>query len=187
MLGQMMVARFSGLAPSPSLLQRIRAGHVGGVILFADNLTGSLATTRALTSELQRAAAQGGNPPLLIMTDEEGGELKRLPGPPTLAPSQILSSAVALQQGRAAGQLLRSAGVNLDLAPVADVERQPGSFLGTRAFGSSPSAVAAHTCAFAAGLASQHVAYTLKHFPGLGRAAGNTDLEPVTILAAPTR
>jgi beta-N-acetylhexosaminidase len=184
MLGQMIVARFAGSVPSSSLLLRIRAGQVGGVILFGDNVAGGLSATRALTDELQKAAAEGGNPPLLIMTDQEGGEVKRLPGPPSLAPSQMASAQVAYQQGMATGQLLRSVGINVDLAPVADVERVPDSFLGTRAFGSSPGVVASLACAFARGLASQGVASTLKHFPGLGRATGNTDFGPVSIPAA---
>jgi beta-N-acetylhexosaminidase len=180
-LGQMIVASFAGPTPSASLLGRIRAGQVGGVILFGDNVAGGLAATRSLTSELQSAARNGGNPPLLIMTDQEGGEVNRLAGPPTLAPSEMTTPGVALNQGRATGRMLRSVGVNVDLAPVADVERVAGSFLGTRSFGSTPSVVADDACAFAHGLASEQVAYTLKHFPGLGRATGNTDLGPVSI------
>lgn len=183
MLGQMIVASFSGTTPPPTLLARIRAGQVGGVILFGDNVAAGLAATRVLTGELQRAARQGGNSPLLIMTDQEGGAVRRLPGPPALAPSAITSNGVAFTQGQATGRLLRSVGVNVDLAPVADVEHIP-NFLGSRSFGSSPSLVAKRACAFAAGVASQHVAYTLKHFPGLGRATGNTDLGPVTVNAS---
>jgi beta-N-acetylhexosaminidase len=177
----MIVARFTGPHPSQSFLARIRAGEVGGVILFSDNVSGGLTAARALTAELQRAARDGNQPPLLIMTDQEGGEVKRLPGPPTLSPAAMTSSAVAFAQGQATGRMLRSVGVNVDLAPVADVERVAESFLGTRSFGSDPAAVAQRACAFAKGLASAHVAYTLKHFPGLGRATGNTDLGSVTV------
>ena len=181
MLGQMIVARFSGPTPSPGLLRRIRAGEVGGVILFAENLTGGPAATRSLTAELQAAARQGHNPRLLIMTDQEGGEVKRLPGPPTLAASQMHTTDVAFHEGKATGARLRSAGINVDLAPVADVEHVTNSFLGTRSFGATAPAVAELACAFARGLATEGVAYTLKHFPGLGWATGNTDLGPVLI------
>jgi beta-N-acetylhexosaminidase len=177
----MIVARFSGPTPSASFLTRIRSGQVGGVVLFADNVAGGLDATRALVGELQRSARQGGNPPLLIMTDQEGGQVSRLPGPPTLAPSQMTTPAVAFAQGRSAGSLLRSLGVNVDLAPVADVERAPGSFLGTRSFGTLPAVVTVDACAFARGLAAEHVGYTLKHFPGLGRAVQSTDLAPQSI------
>jgi beta-N-acetylhexosaminidase len=181
MLGQMVIARFVGSRPSQTLLTRIREGEVGGVILFSDNTAGGLSATRALTAHLQSAARIGGNPPLLIMTDQEGGDVKRLPAPPTSSPAEIGSGASAFQQGVATGRLLHWAGINVDLAPVADVERSPDSFLGSRAFGRRPSVVAERACAFARGLASQRVAYTLKHFPGLGRAEGNTDLQPVSI------
>ena len=181
MLGQMIIGRFTGSQPSGAFLDRIRAGQLGGVILFSDNTAAGLPATRALTAELQHAARQGGNPPLLIMTDQEGGTVKRLPGPPYLAPADMTSVAVASAQGTATGRLLRSVGVNVDLAPVADVERVPDPFLGTRAFGSRPNVVEQRACAFAQGLQSQGVAYTLKHFPGLGRASASTDVGPVTI------
>lgn len=183
LLGQMIVARFSGPEPSRAFLTRIRRGQIGGVILFGDNVSGGLAATRRLTHRLQHAAAAGRNPPLLIMTDQEGGDVKRLPGPPSLAPADMNSPRVARAQGKAAGRLLRSVGVNVDLAPVADVEARP-NFLGSRSFGRSPSRVARLACAFAAGLASENVAYTLKHFPGLGLATGNTDLGSVSVNAS---
>jgi beta-N-acetylhexosaminidase len=179
----MIVARFHGPSPSPQFLARIRAGQVGGVILFGDNVADGVQAIRQLTTVLQRAAAAGGNPPLLIMTDQEGGAVKRLAGPPSLAPADMSSASEALAQGKAAGALLRSAGVNLDLAPVADVEPRP-NFLGTRSFGRSPQIVGSRACAFARGLASADVAYTLKHFPGLGLAGGNTDLGSVSIPAS---
>jgi beta-N-acetylhexosaminidase len=181
MLGQMIVARFAGTTPPPSLLSRIRQGQVGGVILFSDNFAGGLTVARSAIDSLQKTAAQGHNPRLLVMVDQEGGVVNRVPGPPTLAPSEMTSAAIALAQGQAAGRLLRSLGVNVDLAPVADVVGIAGSFLGTRSFGSSPSIVATNACAFAKGIASQHVIYTLKHFPGLGLATASTDTAPVSI------
>lgn len=183
-LGQLIVARFEGAQPSHAFLHRIRRGQIGGVILFADNLSGGVATIRALTRELQVAARRGGNPPLLIMTDQEGGAVRRVPGPPSLAPSEMATAAIAFQQGQAAGAFLRSVGINVDLAPVADVEAAPHSFLGARAFGSSPVVVAGRACAFAAGLAREGVGYTLKHFPGLGEATTSTDDGPVSIQAS---
>lgn len=179
----MIVARFHGPMPSAAFLDRIRGGQIGGVILFSDNVAGGVAATRHLTAVLQHAAAAGGNPPLLIMTDQEGGPVRRLAGPPSLAPADMTSSGEASAQGEAAGALLRSAGINLDLAPVADVEPSP-NFLGSRSFGGSPAIVGARACAFALGLASEGVAYTLKHFPGLGLANGNTDLGSVSIPAS---
>jgi beta-N-acetylhexosaminidase len=76
---------------------------------------------------------------------------------------------------------LRGIGVNVDLAPVVDVEGIGGSFLGTRSFGSDATTVADRACAFASGLSEGGVAYTLKHFPGLGTASATTDVGPVTV------
>ena len=180
LVGQLIVGRYSGSEPSAAFLARVRAGHLGAVILFADNTAGGLAATRQAIARLQAAARAGGNPPLLIMTDQEGGEVRRLPGPPQLAPADMGSTAVAKAQGAAAGNLLRSAGIDVDLAPVADVERVP-NFLGPRSFGPDPGVVARRACAFARGLQAAGVAYTLKHFPGLGRATRDTDLQKVTI------
>lgn len=180
-MGQLIVGRYIGVRPDAPFLARVRAGQLGAVILFGDNTAGGLGATRQAIAALQRAAREGGNPPLLVMTDQEGGEVRRLPGPPTLAPADMDSVAVAEAQGADAGRLLRSVGINVDLAPVADVEHVPGSFLGTRSFGSDQNVVGARACAFARGLAGAGVAYTLKHFPGLGRATGDTDEEPVTI------
>ena len=118
MLGQMMVTAFPGPQPSTSLLARIQDGELGGVILFSDNVVGGPLATRALTRELQSAAARGGNPPLLIMTDQEGGAANRLVGPPAVPPARMTSAAQALDQGVETGRLLREEGINVDLAPV---------------------------------------------------------------------
>ncbi|MGC9222084.1 MAG: glycoside hydrolase family 3 N-terminal domain-containing protein [Solirubrobacteraceae bacterium] len=184
LVGQLLIGSFTGtVAPRP-VLTRIRRGQLGGVILFSDNTAGGLNATRSLVGQLQAAATQGRNPPLLVMTDQEGGEVRRLPGPPTMNANQMSAATMARAEGVATGRLLRSVGINLDLAPVADVEAAAGGFLGPRAFGATPAVVAARACAFAAGLASVGVGYTLKHFPGLGLATTSTDLAPVTIGAS---
>jgi beta-N-acetylhexosaminidase len=185
MLGQMIVSPYAGDTPPPALLDRVRAGGVGGVILFSENTAGGEASTRAQIRELQAAASAGGKPPLLIMTDQEGGEVRRLTwAPPFLAAADMRSAEVAQAEGAATGRALREVGVNLDLAPVSDVVHVANSFLGTRSFGDEPLPVSERACAFASGLASAGVGYTLKHFPGLGRALGDTDNESVTINAS---
>lgn len=182
MLGQMIVARLSGSVPGTALLRRVRLGQVGGVILFSESLAGGPAAARASISALQRAARAGGNPPLLVMTDQEGGEVRRLWwAPPLRAAAQMTSDPLARREGEATGRALRSVGVNLDLAPVADVVHVAGSFLGTRSFGATSTQVTDRACSFAAGLARERVGYTLKHFPGLGWASASTDVRPVVI------
>jgi beta-N-acetylhexosaminidase len=178
-VGQKIVTAFNGTAPSESLLRRIRTGRLGGVVLFSANIV-SPEQLRGLTGRIRAAAAQGGNPPPMIAVDQEGGLVKRLPwAPPSTAPAAMSNPRA---EGAATGRALRSAGITVNLAPVADVERRP-NFLGSRAFGASESEVARDACAFARGLQSAGVTPTLKHFPGLGEAAGNTDLVRVTIRA----
>ncbi|HEY5197135.1 MAG TPA: glycoside hydrolase family 3 N-terminal domain-containing protein, partial [Solirubrobacteraceae bacterium] len=171
-VGQMIIAGFSGRKPAATLLARIHDGHVGGVILFGGNTGGGQAGTLRLVKSLQAAAASGHQPGLLIMTDQEGGAIRRLPGPPKLAASQMTSGRIAGQQGLAAGRYLAGAGVNVDLAPVADVRRNANGFLAVehRTFGSTAGDVAVRACAFAEGLGSAGVVSTFKHFPGLGMA-----------------
>jgi beta-N-acetylhexosaminidase len=168
--------------PPPQLLQRIKEGHVGGVILFGDNTLDGVAVTHGAIEALQAAAHHGGDYPLLIMTDQEGGEVRRLTSLPPARPPRAMTSATAAHaEGLATGQALRRVGVDVDLAPVADVEHLAGSFLGTRSFSASAQTVAQRACAFAAGLSQAGVAYTLKHFPGLGRAMASTDGGPVVV------
>ena len=165
---------------SDPFTERPRAGEVGAVILFSANIV-SRSQLTGLTSSLQRAARDGGNPALLITTDQEGGEVKRLPaGPPQLSPPQIAatgSTKVAYGQGRATGAYLKGLGINMDLAPVVDVPTFSGAFIWRqgRAFSFSPSAVTKYASAFALGLQAGRAIATAKHFPGVGSAGVDTD------------
>jgi beta-N-acetylhexosaminidase len=188
MIGQKLIVGMDGTRPSESLLRRVRRGRVGGVILFGHNL-GSAARLRAITTELRRAAADGGQPRLLIAVDQEGGPVKRVPWiPPRLSPPQLGelgSSEMARRQGRKTGAALRDLGINTDLAPVADVPASAASFIyqqgRTWSFGARKTARLAN--AFAVGLGDRHALATMKHFPGLGYATRNTDSYVVRIAA----
>jgi beta-N-acetylhexosaminidase len=180
LVGRLLLVRMHGARPSPAFLARIRRGEIGGVVLYADNLTRGGAAPVA--AELQAAAKAGGRPRLLIAVDQEGGIVKRLPGAPTLAPPQMRSAAVARVQGRATARTLRAAGVDVDLAPVLDVGR--GGFVTPRTFGATPAAVALRGPAFAAGLAQGGVLATAKHFPGLGYARLDTDRAVARVTAS---
>ena len=131
LVGQKLVVRMDGTTPSADLLGRIRRGEVGGVILFGANIT-TKAALIALTRELQHAAAAGGQPPLLIAVDQEGGSIKRIPwAPPTMSPP-AMGADVALGRplpGPATGAALKALGINIDLAPVADVPASTSSFM----------------------------------------------------------
>jgi beta-N-acetylhexosaminidase len=170
----------SGTAPSAALLARARGGQIGGVILHGENFRSS-AGLRAITASLQRAAAAGGQPPLLIAVDQEGGPVKTVPWiPPTWSPAQLgraESDGAALAQGQKTGAALRALGINTDFAPVVDVPASPASFLYRQGRTWS---FDAHTTArlagwFAAGLGDGGAVATAKHFPGLGLSSRNTD------------
>lgn len=184
LVGQRLVVAMEGTTPTASLLERIRRGEVGGVILFAGNVHDP-AQVRALTSSLQAAASAGGRPPLIIAADQEGGEVRRLRWAAPVSSASALGSqppAAVRVQGRAAGRALAAVGVRLDLAPVADV---PGrrSFMAAerRTFSSDPLHVASRATAFAAGLRDAGVLAAVKHFPGIGRATRNTDTAAVVL------
>jgi beta-N-acetylhexosaminidase len=180
LLGQRIMVGFPGARPTRSLLERVRDGQVGAVILFSYNIA-STPQVRALTGALQRAARTGGNPPLLIAVDQEGGQIKRFPdGPPFLSPPQIArrgSTRVAFRQGRLTGAYLNARGVNMDLAPVVDVPTFAGAFIWQegRAFSFSAGAVTKYATQSALGLQSAGIAATAKHFPGVGSAGVDTD------------
>jgi beta-N-acetylhexosaminidase len=192
LIGQKLVVRMDGTTPSSDLLGRIRRGEVGGIILLGFNITTRSALV-TLTGQLQAAAIESHQPPLLIAVDQEGGVIKRIAwAPPTISPPEmgkIDSTSVAETQGARTGAALRGLGVNVDFAPVADVPASTASFMFRqgRTFSFSSTHTARLTDAFASGLESEGVLPTMKHFPGIGYATHNTDAYVVTILASKDR
>lgn len=188
MVGQKIVTTMAGRKLGKALAGRIRRGEIGGVVLLARNVTTRSALKR-LTRQLQRAASAGGQPPLLISIDQEGGSVRRVRwAPPTLTVPQmgrLGSTDVARTQGARTGAALRGLGINIDLAPVADVPRSSASFMYQqgRTFSFDSKRTARLADAFAAGLGSRGVLATMKHFPGIGLATRNTDLYVDTIRA----
>ncbi len=188
--GQRMVYGFPGTRPPPDLVRRIRRGEAGAVLLLGSNVP-SRRTAAALTARLQAIPRPPAlDAPLLVMIDQEGGRVRRLPAPPTRSAADLGAAGprAARAAGRAAGRVLARAGINVNLAPVADVAR-PGSALerDERTFGRSPGRVAGAAVAFAAGLGDTGVVPGAKHFPGIGAAAISTDLAPVRIRLSATR
>lgn len=184
-LGQRLIVRMEAEA-SPELRRQVRRGEIGGVILFPPPGVDP-AGLRAEIAELQRAAADAGAPPLVVAIDQEGGEVKRLTElPPDLAPPEIGAGgpALAREQGLATGRALARLGINVDLAPVLDVPEASASFIASRSFGEAPGAVAEAGTQFATALTEAGASATAKHFPGLGRSAVNTDIEPSEVDAS---
>jgi beta-N-acetylhexosaminidase len=175
-IGQHFVFAYSGLQPPTALQHRIARGEAAGVILFARNVR-SVAQVKATIAKLQaikRPAAV--DAPLLIMVDQEGGTVRRIPGGPAAGASATPSAAAARTNGTATARALRAADVNVDLAPVVDVAR-PGSERERegRTYGRDAATVVQRAGAFATALQSGGVAPVLKHFPGFGAATINTD------------
>ncbi|MFQ5894698.1 MAG: beta-N-acetylhexosaminidase [Nitrospinota bacterium] len=180
-VGQCLLGGFEGKGPSRSLLERIRAGRLGGVILFSRNLE-SAEQLLSLTLTLQEAAA-GSRPtgarrplPLLVAIDEEGGAVSRLSAefthfPPAALFGRAGEAAFARQAAAATARELRAAGVNVNLAPVLDLATNPAcTVIGERSYGADPGAVARLGVAAVAGLQAGGVASVVKHFPGHGEA-----------------
>ena len=182
-VGQLFMVGAASTGTDQAAITAITRYHAGSVILMGQDAT-SIARTADAMAGLQRHA---GPIKLFVATDQEGGEVQRLHG------GDFASIPSALRQGaespatlrkdakRWAAQL-RAAGVNLDLAPVADTvpsaafaPANPPIGALDREFGFDPRTVASHATAFAQGLADAGVDATVKHFPGLGRVTGNTD------------
>lgn len=182
LVGQRMVFAYDGLSPPPALRRRIARGEAAGVIVFSRNVS-SAGALRATVRGLQAIKRPKGlRAPLIVMTDQESGPVRRIAGPPASTKAQTRSAAAARADGRTTARTLRSGGVNLDLAPVADVGR-PGAALvrERRTHGSSPRRVGRLVSAFATGLRKGGVLATGKHFPGLGSSKVNTDAAPSQI------
>lgn len=188
LIGQRIVTGYVGTTPPRTVLRAVRAGRLGGVILFTNNMPTPDVARRAIT-KLQSWAAAGGQPPVFVMIDQEGGIVQRLPQiPPHRSPQQIGRSSdpevLAQAEGRDTGRALKKLGFNVNLAPVVDVTKVRNSFLGNRSYGRSAAVVADAGCGFARGNETGGVAATFKHFPGLGRAGADTDFSDVTINAS---
>lgn len=186
-VGQLFMGAVAASTPDQKRIRILRQYHVGSVFLSGRSTAGTKAT-RTLVDGLQaKADTVSGHPVgLLVSTDQEGGHVQVLSGPGfSTMPTALVQGGWSPSKLRteAAGwaRQLKAAGVNLNLAPVADVV--PAS-LGTnnapigrfdREFGHTAATVTPHSNAFAAGFAQAGVLATLKHFPGLGHVRGNTD------------
>jgi len=177
-VGQLVVLRFDGTPPPAYVARALREGRASGVILFRENAPDA-AALRRVVRDVQGAA--GGR--ALVMTDQEGGAVRTLLWlPPERGQAALATVDEARASAAQAGRALGEAGVNVVLAPVADVAR-PGGALAGRAYPGDAAAVAERVGAAVRALGAAGVGATPKHFPGLGAAAANTDDAPVTIAA----
>jgi beta-N-acetylhexosaminidase len=168
--GSTLIVGFDGHTAPAELLARVRAGLVGGAILFARNVE-SPEQVADLCAALRGAAPPGA--PLLTCVDQEGGRVQRLRAPATEWPPMAAlahhSPELAYRVGRALGAELAALGFSLDFAPVLDVHTNPRNpVIGDRALGTEPAAVAERGNALLRGLHDAGVGSCGKHFPGHG-------------------
>jgi beta-N-acetylhexosaminidase len=187
--GQRVVYSYPGLTVPAALRRAIAAGQAAGVIFFSDNIS-SQTQIRSAIAQLVRAQKKSPVPaPLLLMTDQKGGEVRRLPGAPVLSQAHIGASAdpdlKAGQAGTAAGRNLAGVGMNVNLTPVLDVYGQAGNFIDEyqRSYSDKAPVVTGCGKSFITVQQQTGVAATAKHFPGLGSATRpqDTDTGPVTL------
>jgi beta-N-acetylhexosaminidase len=181
-VGQLLMVGCPSTAATTACLKVIRSQHVGSVILDG-NSSLSIAVEHRVTAALQKAAPSGTK--LLIATDQEGGEVRRLRGPGFTDYSTALvqgtwKTATLRHWATTWGSQLHRAGIGLDLAPVLDTVRAGntdnppiGAF--DREYGHTSSIVATKGVAVLHGLVAGGVSTAVKHFPGLGRVTANTD------------
>ncbi|QVY62142.1 glycoside hydrolase family 3 N-terminal domain-containing protein [Cytobacillus gottheilii] len=161
----------------PEIEQLVKDYHLGGVILFRENVVTTEQTAR-LVSAYEEASEKYG---LLMTIDQEGGIVTRLQSgtdmPGNMALGATRSAEVAEKVGHAIGEELNALGFNMNFAPVLDVNNNPDNpVIGVRSFGEDPELVAEMGVAYTKGMQASGVAATAKHFPGHGDTAVDSHL-----------
>jgi beta-N-acetylhexosaminidase len=181
-VGQLFQIGFSTPAVSDQIKDMIENYHVGGVIYFSRNLENS-AQTAELSNKLQQLALNSGAElPLFISADQEGGTVTRLKGATHFPGNMALGAAsdqdLTEEVAAATAVELKNLGINVNLAPVLDVNNNPANpVIGVRSFGEDPELVAELGAAYIKGLQSEGVTATAKHFPGHGDTDTDSHLD----------
>ena len=162
--------------------QLVAKYHLGSIIYFS--WSGNLNTPpqmATLSNGLQQASADAGDAPLLISTDQEGGNVTRIGAPVAVSPGNMAIGATfspydSFAMSHATGEQLHALGINVDDAPVVDVNTNPANTAdGPRSFGDRAPMVSLLSAASVLGYQTAGIAATAKHFPGLGSTSVNTD------------
>nr|WP_197521374.1 beta-N-acetylhexosaminidase [Paenibacillus sp. AD87] len=186
-VGQMFMCGFHGQHADEQVNRLIRDYHVGGVIYFRRNVE-SVDQINRLSADLQAIAAEAGDLPLMISVDQEGGMVARIDKegvtqvPGNMALGATGNPEYTLECAQILGQELKSIGIDMNLAPVLDVNNNVlNPVIGVRSYGENAESVAAHGAAAIKGYQSRGVAATAKHFPGHGDTAVDSHLGMVTV------
>lgn len=179
--GQVLMVGFKGNVPNEEALTLIQDTKVGGIIYYNwSNDLGSPEQVKTLSAGLQDLA---GDIPLLIAADQEGGKVARLKNGFTLSPGNEAIAAVgdpnvAEQMAFVMGCEMHDVGVNMNLAPVVDINSNPNNpIIGSRSFGNNPDTVSIFGQKAVDGYKKAHVITTLKHFPGHGDVEVDSHLD----------
>lgn len=186
-VGQLLMCGFHSQHADEQITRLIRDYHVGGVIYFRRNVESVDQLTR-LSAELQDMAAEAGALPLMISVDQEGGMVARIDQegmtqvPGNMALGATGNPEYTLECAHILGRKLKNIGIDMNLAPVVDVNNNPlNPVIGVRSYGEHAESVAAHGVAAITGYQSQGIAATAKHFPGHGDTAVDSHLGMVTV------
>ena len=192
-VGQLIMVGFDGTQANEAIETHIRERFVGGVVLFSRNIQ-SPKQTAELTNQLQRLTeATTRQIPLFIGIDQEGGWVIRLKEGATVLPGNMALGAIdSTELAERAGEItaveLAAVGVNLNFAPVVDVNNNlDNPVIGRRSFGESPELVSRLGVAYIRGLQHNGVLATAKHFPGHGDTTVDSHFDLPTVNHAPER
>lgn len=184
-VGQLLMVAVSSDGLTAADAKALRGTRTGSVILLGNTTTGVKAI-QGVVRDVRKASVQPQGIETMLAADQEGGIVQRLQGKgfdriPAAPEQATMTDAELRRRAKAWGKQLRTAGIDADPAPVADVVpdelTQVNEPIGRlrRGYGSSPKVVAAKVKAFTEGMDTAGVATATKHFPGLGRVRGNTD------------
>lgn len=198
-VGQLMMVGVDAQAPKQSSNEAVDTHHVGNIFIAGRTTAGSQATQKVISSFTSKVGPGTTHAtPMLVATDQEGGEVQVLAGSGfSDIPSALDQSAQPRDQlvasARTWGKELAEVGVNMNLAPVADLvdiarpaSNEPIGRWG-REYGHDAATVSSQAGAFAEGMQASKVIPTYKHFPGLGRVKDNTDTSAGVVDSTTTR
>ena len=181
-IGQMIIAGFPSLEVDEQACRLVEEYQVGNFILFARNMK-TARQTAAMCSDLSRMTFDKLGVAPFIAADQEGGMVSRITEGAALFPGAMAIAAGATEEqarqvGKNCGEMLRALGVNVNFAPVMDVNIEPmNPIIGTRSYGDDPQKVADLGCAVMEGMVEGGVIATLKHYPGHGNVKTDSHLD----------
>ncbi len=179
--GQFFIFGFTGSSFDQSLKRQLEELHPGAIIVFGRNIK-TLNQVKALNQKAQKTSLKNTKVPLLIAVDQEGGKVIRIKTSPSLPSARTLALTdnefLVQDAGYVTGELLKSIGFNMNLAPVVDISNANFTdFLGNRSFSDQKEIVNKMSTAFSKGLIDSGILPTAKHFPGHGGVRTDSHLK----------